>query len=294
LNRADREDRHGLSEKTFDAGAVVINYAEGEDNGPALVLLHGLGRRWQVFLPLIASLESRWHIYAPDLRGHGKSGRVTRGYRGVQYSEDIAAFLQQCVAGPAVLFGHSLGGLVGMWIAANRPELVSALIIGDSMMSHSSFQQSLYPTLFFALSGLARSGGSLEDIARGLARIELQVPNLPEPVLIGDLPGNDEAYLLWWARCVKQADPDTYNMSVDGSSFAGWDGDALLRKIKCPTLLLQANQELGGLMTDADVQRALTLLAHPVHVQFPTLGHALYMQQAEPVLRAVNDFLEVL
>ena len=294
MNPAISEHHHGLSETTFDAGAVAINYAEGEDNGPPLVMLHGLGRRWQVFLPLIASLELRWHIYAPDLRGHGKSGRVSRGYRGAQYSEDIAAFLEQCVTGPAVLFGHSLGGLVGMWIAANCPELVRALIIGDSMLTHSAFQQSLYPTLFSGLSELARSGGTVEEIARGLARIELQVPNLPEPVPIGDLPGNDEAYLLWWARCVKQADPDTYDMSVDGSSFAGWDGDALLRMIKCPTLLLQANPELGGLMTDADVQRAMKLLAHPVHVQFPTLGHALYMQQAEPVLRAVNNFVEAL
>src|ERR1700689_3812557 len=99
----------GLVERTLDSGlgqsTVRISYAEGPPHGPPLVLLHGLGRRWQVFLPLIPALSLRWHIFAPDLRGHGKSSRVSRGYYGPQYSEDIARFLRECVAAPAVLFG---------------------------------------------------------------------------------------------------------------------------------------------------------------------------------------------
>lgn len=285
---------HGLEEKTFTSGPVNLNYAEGEANGPPLVLLHGLGRRWQVFLPLIPPLALRWHIFAPDLRGHGKSTHIARGYRGAQYAEDVVHLLRDCLHTPAILFGHSLGGVVGMWIAANRPELVNALIIGDSAMSTEDFDNSMYPALFAGLRDLAGSGRSVEEIARGLARIQLPVPGFPEPVSIGELPGNDEAYLLWWARCVQQADPDTYAMTLDGSSYEGLDREELLRNIKCSTLLLQANPELGGLMTDADVRRAMEVLAHPVHVQFPTLGHALYMQQPEPVLRAVVNFLEAL
>ncbi|MFY9662418.1 MAG: alpha/beta fold hydrolase, partial [Terriglobales bacterium] len=78
------ETHPGLVERTFDIGegqlAVRLNYAEGPAAGPPLVLLHGLGRRWQVFLPLIPALSMRWHIFAVDLRGHGKSSRVSRGY----------------------------------------------------------------------------------------------------------------------------------------------------------------------------------------------------------------------
>ena len=294
MKPAAAEHHHGLVEKTFNAGPVQLNYAEGERNGPPLVLVHGLGRRWQVFLPLIPSLGLRWHIFAPDLRGHGKSTHVARGYRGVQYAEDVVAFLRDCVRTPAVLFGHSLGGMIGAWIAAHHPEMLRALILGDSMLSTEHFFTSMYPGLFGGLRDLAAKGGSLEEIAQGLARIELHVPGLDEPVPIGDLPGNDEAYLLWWARCVKQADPDTYAMIVDGSSLEDWDGEGILRKIGCPTLLLQANPELGALMSDEDVRLAMQLLPHRVHVSFPTLGHALYMQQPEPVLRAVTNFLEAL
>jgi len=294
VSHHDRELHHGLQEKRFDTKTVELNYAEGDDNGPPLVLLHGLGRRWQVFLPLIPSLSLRWHIFAPDLRGHGQLTHVPRGYHGFQYSVDIVRFLRERVQRPAVLFGHSLGGMVAMWIAANEPELVRALIVGDSMISPENFDHSMYPELFTGLCDLARRGGSIEELARGLAKLELHVPGLDEPVPIGDLPGNDESYLLWWARCLKQVDPDTFAMSVDGTSLHGWDGEALLRKTKCPMLLLQASPELGGLMSDEDVERAMGLLSHPVHVKFPTLGHALYIQQPEPVLRAVNNFLESL
>jgi pimeloyl-ACP methyl ester carboxylesterase len=68
----------------------------------------------------------------------------------------------------------------------------------------------------------------------------------------------------------------------------------VLRGIACPTLLLQASQELGGLMSDADVALATRLLRHHTHVKFRNLGHALFIQQPEPVLRAVTNFLESL
>jgi pimeloyl-ACP methyl ester carboxylesterase len=114
------ENHPGLIEHTFDTGegvqlnghmSVQLNYAEGPPNGPPLVLLHGLGRRWQVFLPVIPALSLRWHIFAPDLRGHGKSSRVARGYHGPEYAEDIHGLLRERVGAPAVLFGHSLGGM---------------------------------------------------------------------------------------------------------------------------------------------------------------------------------------
>ena len=120
------------------------------------------------------------------------------------------------------------------------------------------------------------------------------MPGTEESVSIRELPGNDEAYLLSWARCVQQADADVYDMTLDGSALASWDGETVLRGIACPTLLLQATPELGGLMSDADVALATRLLAHRTHVRMRNLGHALFIQQPEPVLRAVTNFLESL
>jgi pimeloyl-ACP methyl ester carboxylesterase len=288
----------GLVERTFDAGAarsnVRINYVEGPANGPPLVLLHGLGRRWQVFLPLIPALSLRWHIFAPDLRGHGMSSRVARGYHGPQYAEDIACLLRERVGAPAVLFGHSLGGMLGMWVACHNPELVRALILGDNMIVARQLSNPMYTALFSGLRDLARQGGSVEEIADGIGNIALPIAGSDDLINIRQLPGNDEAYLLAWARCVQQADPDTYGMTLDGSSLEGWDGETVLRGITCPTLLLQGAADLGGLMSDADVALASRFLPHRAHVKFHNLGHALFIQQPEPVLRAATNFLESL
>ena len=289
-----QEGHPGITENTFDTGDVTLNYAEGPPNGPPLVLSHGLGRRWQVFLPLIPALSMRWHIFAPDLRGHGKSRRVARSYQGTRYAEDITHFLRERVPANAVLFGHSLGGMVGMWVASRHPELLRALILGDNMIVAERIPSPMYVALFSRLRDLARKGGSVEEIATGIGRIELPMAGPGESVFIRNLPGNDEAYLLSWARCVAQADPDTYDMAIDGSAVEGWNGETVLRGITCPTLLLQASGDLGGLMSDADVALATRILPHHTHVKFRTLGHALFIQQPEPILRAVTNFLESL
>ena len=284
----------GITEHVFDTGDVRLNYAEGPANGPPLALLHGLGRRWQVFLPLIPALSMRWHIFAPDFRGHGKSGHIPRGYNGTKYAEDVVRLLRERVPANAIVFGHSLGGMVGMWIASHHPELVRALILGDNMIVTERTPSPMYVALFSGLRDLARKGGSVEEIATGIGRIELPVRGTTESVFIRNLPGNDEAYLLSWARCVAQADPDTYDMAIDGSALEAWNGETVLSGITCPTLLLQANRELGGLMTDADVTLATRLLPHHTHVKFRALGHALFIQQPDPVLRVVTNFLESL
>ena len=290
-----RADSHpGILEKWFDAEGVRLNYAEGPQTGTPLVLLHGLGRRWQVFMPLIPSLALRWQIFAPDFRGHGKSARVPGAYRGLDYAGDVVRFLEECVPPGAAIFGHSLGGMVTMWIASQHAELARAIILGDNAIDVVAFRNSMYIDLFTGLRALAGGGRSVPEIARGIAEIRLRVPNVSIPVRIGDLPGNDQAYLEWWARCVSQADPDTYGMTLDGSSREGWDGESFLQQIECPTLLLQADPRIGGLMSDADVKLALKFLKHPVHVRFDNIGHGLYMQQPEPILRAITNFLDSL
>ncbi|MGA9529011.1 MAG: alpha/beta hydrolase [Terriglobales bacterium] len=284
----------GITEHSFDTGQVTLNYAEGPANGAPLVLLHGLGRRWQVFLPVIPALSLRWHIFAVDLRGHGKSGRVARGYHGTDYAEDIVHLMRERVPGPSVLFGHSLGGMLAMWAASHNPELVRALVLGDNMIIARRLGNPMYTALFSGLRDLARKGGPVDMIAAGIGKLVLPVPGTEESVSIRELPGNDEAYLLSWARCVQQADADVYDMTLNGSALENWDGETVLRGIACPTLLLQGTPELGGLMSDADVALATRLLAHHTHVRFRNLGHALFIQQPEPVLRAVTNFLESL
>lgn len=96
-----------LTEKSFDTGEIIINFAESDIAGLPLVMLHGSTLRWQTFGEFIPTLEEKWHIYACDLRGHGKSGRATSGYRIADFVPDTVAFIERFVGQPTVLLGYS-------------------------------------------------------------------------------------------------------------------------------------------------------------------------------------------
>ena len=52
---------------------AVVNYAEGPDNGPALVLVHGQGMQWEDYARVLPDLAQRYHVFAVDCFGHGES-----------------------------------------------------------------------------------------------------------------------------------------------------------------------------------------------------------------------------
>jgi pimeloyl-ACP methyl ester carboxylesterase len=282
----------GLESKTYPGQSISIHYVEGPPNGPPLVLLHGLTRDWRSFSVLFPELVPRFHIFSVDLRGHGESGRAKDGYRISAMAEDIREFLQSVVGSPATLFGHSLGAMVGMFSAADNRE-VSAVIVGDSLITPSNLA-AMYDPIFSQLHRLLLRGGSEQELARGIGKIEIHFPGITEGLRLDELPGNSEPVLLEWARTAIRTDPECLRMTLDRSSHEGWDPESILPRITCPVLLLQGNPELDGLLSHSDLALAMRLLPRAKHVKFPLLGHALFMQQPKPVLDEVLRFLAAL
>lgn len=292
-----------LKEQSFNTGVVSINYAEGPPSGPPLVLLHGFTGRWQGLLPIIPALLMRWHIYALDFRGHGKSGRVPGHYRPEDYLADTMAFVQHQLTKPAILFGHSAGGLYALGLAAQLPKKVRALVVGDTPLSIESIRalesDEARISFWATLRGLAGSGRSVTELVSSLADIPVSVPGQDTPIRYGDLPGVDAASLREWAKTLSQLDPEVLEFHAEGriqEILENDNPDTWLPQISCPVLLLQGNPSLGGIMTDRDVEHALSVLPDVSHVLIEHAGHGLGFSTWEvaPLLRAVTDFLESL
>ncbi len=131
------------NEKTFDTGELTLNYIEGGSGAP-LVLLHGLtSNKFRNWKPLLPALETNYHVYALDMRGHGKSGRAPDNqYRNADYVRDVIAFLKHLDA-PVVLMGISLGAMVALVTASGYAGGVRALILLEPPLS--SYSSSMAP-----------------------------------------------------------------------------------------------------------------------------------------------------
>ena len=280
----------GLESKVFPGQNASIHYVEGPPHGAPLVLLHGLSRDWSSFSVLLPELVPRFHVFALDLRGHGESGRVKDGYRISAMAEDVKEFLDAIVGSPALLFGHSLGAMAGMFAAAANPN-VAALIVGDSLITPSNLA-AMYDPIFSQLHRLLLRQQSEEELARGIGKVEIHFPGIDEGIRLEELPGNGKAVLLEWARTAIRTDPDCLRMTLDRSAHADWEPERILPQINCPVLLLQGNPELDALLSDADLALAKRTLPHVEHVRFPLLGHALFMQNPKMVLDVVLPFLD--
>ncbi len=283
-----------MIEKKFNTGILNLNYAEGSPGGSPLLLLHGLAVRWQAFFSLIPEFEKDWHLYALDLRGHGKSGRA-ESYRIQDYMSDVASFVKNCIQEPVVLFGHSLGGMISFMVAANYPELVKALVIGDSAISVEFLKKIAEnqkdKTTWWR--DLAKTK-DVDFIISELKKELVPVPDREELVPAYRVYGENHPSFRFGAECFSQTDPETLTANLDlfDETYAEYKTDKLFPKIQCPVLILQANPELGGLQRDEDVNKALGLLPKAQHVKIYHVGHWLHVQDKEAVLKAVVPFLE--
>ena len=95
--------------------------------GPAVILVHGNGEDHTIFDETAALLSRDYTVYAIDSRGHGKSSFVEN----IHYQEmadDVAALIEKLEIRKPVYCGFSDGGILGLLIACQHPELLSGLI----------------------------------------------------------------------------------------------------------------------------------------------------------------------
>ena len=139
--------------KQHTVGQINLTFAEGPDNGPPLVLIPGMGGTWQTYLKAARHLCTHFHIFMIDQRGHGESSEAPDGsYRVSDYGQDLKGLINQRIKEPVFVSGHSLGGLVALWLAAYQPELVLGLNAEDPpyLISELPYWDSFWLKSFFA------------------------------------------------------------------------------------------------------------------------------------------------
>ncbi len=120
----------GLDSQGFHA----IAYTEwGARKRRVLVCVHGMTRNGRDFDALAAALADRWRVVCPDVAGRGKSDWLAdyRDYGYPQYLADMTALIARLDIDSVDWVGTSMGGLIGMMLAARPNSPIRRLVIND-------------------------------------------------------------------------------------------------------------------------------------------------------------------
>ncbi len=169
----ERAPRHRFSDVTLATG-VRLRYAEqGDAAGPAVILLHGYSDSWFSWSRVMPLIPARYHVIAPDFRGHGDSDKPESGYATRDLVGDVLALMDTLGLERATIVGHSMGSFVAQQVAVTAPRRVKRLVLVGSAPA------------FRTMSGVdefAAAVYALEDpVSEQFAR-EFQVSTIHQPI----------------------------------------------------------------------------------------------------------------
>jgi pimeloyl-ACP methyl ester carboxylesterase len=259
-----------LTEKSFDTGETVVNYAEGEPTGKPVVLLHGSTQSWQAWKWLtqekyLSLLARGWHVYVPDLRGHGKSERTAPAYVYEDFLPDIIALIERQVREPVVLVGFSLGAAIALGVGARRPDLVRAVILlepGLVSLRDSDFTDS-YAWAREMMIWLKQTQTSARSIEELMVRCREAWPD------------RDESEIVRAAHSIYNLDPRFVDLAMNNQVLKDYRPEMLLPRLACPTLLVYGEARLGSVLDEADLELFKQMVPHGVTVHIADVGHGL-------------------
>jgi pimeloyl-ACP methyl ester carboxylesterase len=284
----------GPTSHTYYSKRLRLHYLDwGNPDAPPLLLIHGNRDHAHNWDWTAERLRDRYHVIAPDLRGHGDSQwAVGSAYAVAEYVYDIAQLVHQQHLTPLRIVAHSLGGNVALRYAGAFPELVHRLVAIDGsggVLAPSTAQQSAPERLRAwvegdrALAGrVPRRYASLEDALQRMQETNQHLS--PEQARHLTIHGAD------------QNEDGTYSWKFDNYVHNGhlldpWPDDVLelWRNITCPVLHVTGGESFHRQWTDPDALVAAFQDARQVVVE--GAGHWVQHDQLEVFLELVEDFL---
>lgn len=258
------------------------------DNPRVLVCVHGLSRQGRDFDAVARRLSDRYRVICPDVVGRGESDWLgdPRNYQLPQYVSDMVTLLARLGVSQVDWLGTSMGGLIGLALAAMPSSPVGRLILND-----------VGPTIEFValqrIAGYLGRAPQFENCQQGAEYLR--------GISEGFGPHTDEQWLQL-SRAMFKADGDRCRLHYDpriGQGLAGLTpelakaGEAQLwaayDAVRCPTLLIRG--------TDSDLLSAATAQAMSLRgprarvVEFAHVGHAPTLV-TEDQIAVVEAFLE--
>ena len=264
----------------------------GEAGAPRMFLLHGWMDVSASFQFLVDSFSREWQFIAPDWRGFGPSEWTREGYWFADYYADLEEYLDRYEPGrPALVVGHSMGGVIASMYSGIRPDRVARLasLEGLGLARHGPDQAPVRYSQW--LDQLKDPPGfkpyrSFDEVA---ARLRKTNPRLTQ---------ERAAFLArHWARQLENGDvvllSDPRHKTVNPYLFRIEEAIACWRRITAPVLLVSGkDSEIPGRMKDTPEQLAERKGAFRDRreIELEDWGHRMHHDQPQRLAGIIEDF----
>jgi pimeloyl-ACP methyl ester carboxylesterase len=240
----------GPTSHLYFSQRLRLHYVDwGREDAPALLLIHGGRDHCRNWDWVAERLGDRYHVIAPDLRGHGDSEWATgASYNEVNYVYDIAQLVHQKRMAPVTIIGHSLGGSVALLYSGLFPETVRKVVAIEGL---GPSPEMLERRREMPIEERVRSWILMRR--EGAGRVPRKYPTLDEAVVRmkeeNKHLNNEQAYHLTLHGAVQNED-GTYSWKFDnavrlGGGPAGLstqDQHRIWRCIAAPVLLVRGTE----------------------------------------------------
>lgn len=260
----------------IDAGGVRW-HVQVAGAGPVLLLIHGTGaatHSWRDVLPLLAR---HFTVVAPDLPGHGFSGRGPQTLPGMAGA--VAALLTKLDLKPDILVGHSAGAAIAIRMALDGLAANSIVALNPALLPFPGLAAQLFPTLAkmlflnpFAPHIFARMAGPTREVARFMKKSTGS-----------DL---DAEGIDFYARLFRKPGHIAGTIGM----MANWDLDTLKRDLpglKVPLDIIHGERDAA--IPVAKAREAAALVPGATIEVLPGLGHLAHEQQPDLIVERIIE-----
>ena len=277
-----------MIEKTFKANKCNLNFFEHNIGAKESILfIHGWTAGWEVWMNEIEKYSTKYNIYAVDLPGHNKSGKLKK-YTLENYFNPVYEFASS-INNELKLIGHSLGASLSFLIASQLKN-VNKLVLEDPPWYSETRRE------------ITKNKPNDEFIKSQIERYEIQ-----RNFFISQKK-------VWRTsidalRSIKEFDPDSYKKFPERVAIrAIWafhndvniwnveddwiweDAVELSKKIHCQTLLIGGNINKGALMKE-DIAKKVQKNINNCTLEFIDSGHNIRLEKPHEYYEIIDKFI---
>ena len=277
-----------MIEKTFKASKCNLNFFEHNIGAQETILfIHGWTAGWEVWMNDIEKYGTKYNIYAVDLPGHNKSGKLKK-YTLNNYFDPIYEFFLS-LKKELILVGHSLGASLSFLIAT-KSQNISKLVLED-------------PPWYSETRGEINTDVSNDEFVKSqIKRYEIQrnffinqkkTWRTSIDALRALREFDHEAYKKYPERVAIRAiwafhnDVNIWNVEDD---WAWEDAVNLSKQVNAKTLLIGGNTNKGSLMTESIAEK-VKMNINDCQLEYIDSGHNIRLERPDEYYKLLDKFI---